>query len=101
MPASPALIETANERAAVLCRAEEQAWGYLARAVDTKLDFVTRRREAQMAASLFACVAAIVGQPTYTPPDQEAAPDAGQPIVAKPDIDPTKENPDERPNEQP
>lgn len=69
MPDKPTTKEVeAERRARALNAAEEQAWTALARAVDLSNDFATRRREAEHAASLFTCVAAIVGQPTMPGP---------------------------------
>ena len=61
-------LEIAERRVTVLNAAETQAWDALARAVDRSRDFATRRREGEHAASLFTCVAAIMGQPTMPTP---------------------------------
>lgn len=67
-PTPDALRAEAARRAHSLNEAERLAWDHLARAVDTSKDFSTRRREADMAAALFTCVAAVVGQPTMPTP---------------------------------
>lgn len=84
---TPTAQAEADKRAHSLNEAERLAWDHLARAVDPSREFNTRRREADMAAALFTCVAAVVGQPTLTMPasgDTEP-PEALSDHPAKPD----------------
>lgn len=70
----PDLKQTADRRLAALNRAEEMAWTALAAATGPgSRDHI--RQQAELAANLFTCVAAIVGQPTMptpTTPETEA-----------------------------